>query len=92
MGTNETKDLPELEQHLELEQMRDRREPFISEFARFDDSKGKEVLEVGVGAGTDHLRFARAGASCNGVDLTEAAIERTAPPAWIKAGLPWRPR
>ena len=41
-GTNDTKDLPELEQHLELEQMRDRREPFISEFARFDDSKGRK--------------------------------------------------
>jgi ubiquinone/menaquinone biosynthesis C-methylase UbiE len=34
-------------------------------------------LEVGVGAGTDHLSFVRAGASCHGVDLTAAAIETT---------------
>jgi 2-polyprenyl-3-methyl-5-hydroxy-6-metoxy-1,4-benzoquinol methylase len=33
--------------------------------------------EVGVGAGTDHLQWARAGALCHGVDLTDAAIETT---------------
>ena len=34
-------------------------------------------LEVGVGAGTDHLQWARASAQCHGVDLTEAAIATT---------------
>jgi ubiquinone/menaquinone biosynthesis C-methylase UbiE len=34
-------------------------------------------LEVGVGAGTDHLQWARAGAVCYGVDLTDRAIETT---------------
>jgi len=32
---------------------------------------------VGVGAGTDHLQWARAGCDCHGVDLTDAAIETT---------------
>jgi ubiquinone/menaquinone biosynthesis C-methylase UbiE len=76
-GTRDTVDLDEFEQHLELERMRDAREPFISDFARFEQARGKELLEVGVGAGTDHLRFARAGAICNGVDLTQAAIDLT---------------
>lgn len=37
----------------------------------------KKILEIGVGVGTDHLQWARAGAHCYGVDLTEAAIEIT---------------
>jgi len=32
---------------------------------------------VGVGAGTDHLQWARAGCECYGVDLTDTAIETT---------------
>ena len=35
------------------------------------------MLEVGVGLGTDHVRFARGGALLSGVDLTQAAIEMT---------------
>jgi len=35
------------------------------------------MLEIGVGAGTDHLQWARAGLDCHGVDLTEEAIETT---------------
>ena len=52
-------------------------EPFIHAFAQFTRHHGKRILEVGVGAGTDHLQWARAGAQCNGVDLTDAAIETT---------------
>lgn len=52
-------------------------EPFIHQIAQFTRHRGKKVLEVGVGAGTDHLQFARAGAICHGVDLTQAAIETT---------------
>jgi hypothetical protein len=35
------------------EQERDRLEPFIASFARFDAWRGRRVLEVGFGAGTD---------------------------------------
>jgi ubiquinone/menaquinone biosynthesis C-methylase UbiE len=52
-------------------------EPFIHSVAQFTRHRGKRVLEVGVGAGTDHLQWARAGCECHGVDLTDAAIETT---------------
>ena len=52
-------------------------EPFIHQVAQFTRHRGKTVLEVGVGAGTDHLQWARAGCECFGVDLTDAGIETT---------------
>jgi ubiquinone/menaquinone biosynthesis C-methylase UbiE len=52
-------------------------EPFIHSVAQFTRHHGKTILEVGVGAGTDHLQWARAGCRCHGVDLTAAAIEAT---------------
>ncbi len=52
-------------------------EPFIHSVAQFTRYRGKRVLEIGVGAGTDHLQWARAGADLYGVDLTDAAIHIT---------------
>ena len=52
-------------------------EPFIHSVAQFTRHSGERILEIGVGAGTDHLQWARAGAICSGVDLTESAIEMT---------------
>jgi ubiquinone/menaquinone biosynthesis C-methylase UbiE len=52
-------------------------EPFIHGIAQFTRHHGKAVLEVGVGAGTDHLQWARAGTKLYGVDLTEKAIDTT---------------
>ena len=49
-------------------------EPFIPELARFEDTAGKDVLEVGIGLATDFVRFVRAGAAATGIDLTEAAV------------------
>jgi ubiquinone/menaquinone biosynthesis C-methylase UbiE len=46
------------------------REPYVPAFARFDEWKGKKVLEVGCGIGADLARFARAGARVVGVDIT----------------------
>lgn len=60
-----------------VEDHRYRVEPFIHSIAQFTRHRGRKVLEVGVGAGTDHLQFARAGADLYGVDLTDAAIETT---------------
>lgn len=40
----------------------------------FDGCRGRRVLEVGCGAGTDLIRFARGGAVCYGVDLAESAV------------------
>ena len=41
----------------------------------FDAYRGKRVLDVGCGAGTDLARFARGGALVTGVDISTAAIE-----------------
>jgi ubiquinone/menaquinone biosynthesis C-methylase UbiE len=53
---------------------RNRLEPFISGYADFGSTRGQTVLEIGVGAGSDFIRFARAGAVATGVDLTDHAI------------------
>jgi SAM-dependent methyltransferase len=52
-------------------------EPYIPEFAEFRGSSGRRVLELGVGLGADHQRFAEAGAELSGIDLTERAVEHT---------------
>ncbi|HYW49412.1 MAG TPA: class I SAM-dependent methyltransferase [Gemmatimonadaceae bacterium] len=50
-------------------------EPYIFEFARFDEGRDRDVLEIGVGMGADHLQWARARPrSLSGVDLTPRAI------------------
>ena len=52
-------------------------EPVIEEFADFASAAGKKVLEIGVGLGADHQRFAQAGAQLSGIDLTERAVAHT---------------
>lgn len=52
-------------------------EPEILSFAQFERHRGKKVLEIGVGLGADHQKWAEAGADLYGVDLTERAIEKT---------------
>jgi len=52
-------------------------EPMIHAVAQFTRHHGARLLEIGVGAGTDHVQWARAGAECHGVDLTEEAITTT---------------
>lgn len=59
----------------EIEKQRYAAEPFILDVAPFAEARGKRVLEIGVGLGTDHVRFARAGAEVTGVDLTPNAVE-----------------
>lgn len=49
--------------------------PFIGGFAKFEQSRGQKVLEVGLGSGSDFVRFARNGALLWGVDLTEASVK-----------------
>jgi ubiquinone/menaquinone biosynthesis C-methylase UbiE len=61
----------------EQDRIRYELEPEILNFAGFDSSAGKRVLEIGVGMGADFLRWVRAGAIATGVDLTERAVELT---------------
>jgi ubiquinone/menaquinone biosynthesis C-methylase UbiE len=58
----------------QIERKRAELEPFIARYADFPMTRGQRVLEIGVGVGTDFVRFARAGAHATGVDLTEHAI------------------
>jgi SAM-dependent methyltransferase len=44
----------------------------------FDQFRGRRILEVGCGAGTDLIRFARGGALVAGVDLAAASIKLAA--------------
>lgn len=53
-------------------------EPMIQDFAAFDLYENKDVLEIGVGLGAEHQKFAEAGANLTGIDLTERAILHTA--------------
>ncbi len=52
-------------------------EPFIPTFAKFDESHDLNVLEIGVGAGSDFQRWINGGAVATGIDLTPSAIELT---------------
>jgi ubiquinone/menaquinone biosynthesis C-methylase UbiE len=52
-------------------------EPVIVQFAEFEAAAGQRVLEIGVGLGADHQRYAEAGARLWGIDLTERAVAHT---------------
>lgn len=74
-GTNRTRETKHSQSYFEeIEDFRYRYEPFIHSFAQFTRWHNKDILEVGVGAGTDFLQFVRAGARATGVDLTEESI------------------
>src|ERR1700752_2084339 len=47
----------------------------IPAFADFERWRGKKVLEIGCGIGTDTINFARAGAQVTTVDLSAKSME-----------------
>ena len=48
---------------------------YLPRLVDFNGFRGRELLEVGCGIGTDLLRFARGGARVTGVDLSQTAID-----------------
>jgi ubiquinone/menaquinone biosynthesis C-methylase UbiE len=48
---------------------------YLPRLVNFNGYRGREVLEVGCGIGTDLVRFARGGAIVTGVDLSKTAID-----------------
>ena len=61
----------------EIEKNRYQEEPFIHQIAQFSRYRDKLVLEIGVGAGTDHLQWARVAKDLYGLDLTDEGINIT---------------
>ncbi|MFH1452885.1 MAG: class I SAM-dependent methyltransferase [Armatimonadota bacterium] len=59
------------------DEMRERSEPpeFLSKIYRFSEFKDKKVLEIGCGNGYILSKYAKAGAECFGVDISEKAVE-----------------
>src|SRR6266550_7963985 len=50
-------------------------EPHIPRFADFECWRGKKVLEIGCGIGTDTTNFARHGAQVTAVDLSQQSLD-----------------
>ena len=68
------KDVGSVEYFDEVERKRYTAEPHIPAFADFASWKGKKVLEVGCGLGTEGINFARAGAKYTATDLSSESL------------------
>jgi SAM-dependent methyltransferase len=67
------------EQFRRQEEARYQLEPYIRSFARFEQGASRDVLEIGVGMGADHLEWARSHPRrLAGIDLTPRAVAWTA--------------
>lgn len=70
-------DSPTKEGYIRQAQKRYELEPEILSFADVGKHRNQTVLEIGLGLGADHQKWAAAGAILYGVDLTKRAVEHT---------------
>ncbi|MCV3243674.1 class I SAM-dependent methyltransferase [Mesorhizobium sp. ZC-5] len=63
---------------LAVEKDRFAQQAWALEYFDYSRFAGKRVLEIGIGQGTDLMQFAKAGAECFGVDITDNHLELTA--------------
>jgi 2-polyprenyl-3-methyl-5-hydroxy-6-metoxy-1,4-benzoquinol methylase len=59
----------------QVTEKRYRAEPHVLDFAKFHLWRGKRVLEIGCGIGTDAEQFARHGAHYTGIDISSQSIQ-----------------
>jgi SAM-dependent methyltransferase len=52
--------------------------PYLADLIRFDELRGKDVLEVGLGYGTVSQRIAESGANLTGLDVSRGPVD------WLK--------
>jgi len=70
--------LADLDYYKEHSKVRYELEPYLCDFAKFNEGLDKDVLEIGVGMGADHLEWAKSmPSSLTGIDLTPLAIDHT---------------
>jgi ubiquinone/menaquinone biosynthesis C-methylase UbiE len=58
-----------------LDDYRLSKNPYLGRVVQFEAWSGRDVLEIGCGAGLDLVRFARGGARATGVDIAAAALD-----------------
>ena len=74
-GTQFTSDQRGTKEFFEaVERHRYATQPYAESLCKFKAFRGKSLLEIGCGLGTDLLQFARNGAVVTGVDLTEESV------------------
>jgi ubiquinone/menaquinone biosynthesis C-methylase UbiE len=60
-----------------VEADRFRQQAWALDYFQYEKFAGRRVLEIGVGQGTDLMQFAKGGAHCYGVDITENHLALT---------------
>ncbi len=55
-----------------------KQQPWMHDYFDYERFAGQHVLEIGIGQGTDMMQFAKEGAICHGVDITQNHLKLTA--------------